>query len=207
MVRDVGLEPTHPSGYNDLNVACLPFQQSRIYQLVEYALNGLITHCGYTLRDNRSPIGSLSLNSIKLRHLLHSCWAWYNSQPVLLPILAATLWRFALRWSLSTLPTPKGLEGKVGLEPTTVRLTAGSSAIELLTRIKRRFVYYSLTRSPNDEGAFLKRSNAEAPSPVVRMIGLEPTISRLSVECIYQLCYIRMCGAVDSWQDNPRLKT
>lgn len=31
---------------------------------------------------------------------------------------------------------PLDVEGKVGLEPTTVRLTAGSSAIELLTHIK-----------------------------------------------------------------------
>ena len=28
------------------------------------------------------------------------------------------------------------------------------------------------------------------------MIGLEPMISRLSVECIYQLCYTRICAAV-----------
>lgn len=94
----------------------------RQYQLVEYALNGLVTHYSYILRDNCSPVDFLSPNSTKSRRLLVSTWARYHSHSVLLPILATALWRPCCvdsKYFLGLSP----MAGMEGLEPPQHRLT------------------------------------------------------------------------------------
>lgn len=60
--------------------------------------------------------------------------------------------------------------------------------------IKRRFVYYSPTRSPDDEGAFLKRSNAEASSPVVPRTGFEPVWRNYQFRILTNYMTSTCCG-------------
>lgn len=63
-------------------------------------------------------------------------------------------------------PTHKGLAGMTGLEPVMLSRLINSQVpwpTRLHSRIKRRFIYYSPTRSPDNEGAFWRGQTPKLP--------------------------------------------